>query len=68
MAGIHPKGRVGEDGVTRYYDPTKHAWITEKQIKDEQRANQITDFIIKIAYIVMGVGGFLFMLVVTFSG
>ena len=68
MAGIHPKGRVGEDGVTRYYDPTKHTWITEDQIKDEQRANQIIDLMYKITLIVIGGGGFLYMLVVTLSG
>ncbi|MFM2349716.1 MAG: hypothetical protein RIR04_682 [Pseudomonadota bacterium] len=36
MAGVHKKGRVGEDGVTRYYDPHKKLWVTEKQIHDEQ--------------------------------
>ena len=46
MAGVHKKGRVGEDGVTRYYDPHKKLWVTEKQIQDEQEANKIIDLIV----------------------
>jgi hypothetical protein len=66
MANIHSKGRVGDDGVTRYYDPNKHAWVTEKQIQEEQRANQIINLMNKAAYILVGCG-FLWMVIVTFS-
>ena len=67
MAGVHKKGRVGEDGVTRYYDPHKKLWVTEKQIQDEQEANKIIDLMIIFASVVICGGGFLWMLFVTFS-
>jgi len=33
MGGIHEKGKDFGDGITRYYDPSKHKWVTEKEIE-----------------------------------
>ncbi len=68
MAKVHKKGRVGEDGVTRYYDPSKHSWRTEKELQDEEFASQISDVMIISAAVVIVGGGFLWMIIMTFSG
>ena len=68
MAKVHKKGRVGEDGVTRYYDPSKHSWRTEKELQDEEFASKISDVMIISAAVVIVGGGFLWMIIMTFSG
>ena len=67
MAGIHPKGRVGEDGITRYYDPSKHAWVTVQDLKNEAKAAQIINIMTTVSAVILGGGGLLWMIVQTFS-
>jgi hypothetical protein len=67
MAHNHSKGKVGPDGVTRYYVPSQHAWLTRKQIEEQNKAAEQAD---KVASIVMPIvlgGAFLFMIIVTIS-
>lgn len=45
MAGRELRGKVFDDGVTRYYDPTKHSWLTKEQIEEENRGNEISNYI-----------------------
>jgi hypothetical protein len=55
------RGKIFDDGVTRYYDPTKHSWVTKEQIEEENRANEIADLIYKIgaaAVIIVTMYGF----------
>lgn len=61
------KGRVGPDGKTRYYNPSKHAWETRHEIEQEQKAQNAVNIMLIIAMIIIGGGGFLWMLVETFS-
>ena len=67
MAKVNKNGRVGEDGITRYYDPSKHSWRTEKELQDEEFASKIADWMIIPAGLVVSVGGILWMIIVTFS-
>jgi hypothetical protein len=59
---------VGEDGITRFYDPSKHSWRTEKELQDEEAASQILDVVTITAAVVLVGGGILWMVIVTFSG
>lgn len=67
MAGIHPKGRVGEDGITRYYNPHKHSWVTEQELKNEATAALIINVMVKVTAGILGGGGLLWMIIQTFS-
>lgn len=48
MADRQLRGKMFDDGVIRYYDPTKHSWITQEQIDEENKANEIADYIYKV--------------------
>ena len=68
MGGIHEKGKVFEDGITRYYDPSKHKWVTEKEIDQQNKSDEISSIMVIVAAVILGGGGFLWMLVATFGG
>jgi hypothetical protein len=68
MTKVHKKGRIGEDGVMRYYDPSKHSWRTEQEIKNEETASKISIVMITTATVVLGGGGLLWMLIMALSG
>ena len=67
MAYNHSKGKVGKDGVTRYYVPSKHAWETLEEIETQRKADENADSIASVVAIVAVGGGLLFMLIVTLS-
>ena len=35
MGGIHKNGKEFDDGIVRYYDPSKHKWVSEDEINQE---------------------------------
>lgn len=67
MPKHHTKGKVGPDGVVRFYVPSQHAWLTRDQIEQQNKAEEQAD---KVASILMPIvlgGAFLFMIVITLS-
>lgn len=66
MDGIHEKGKVFEDGITHYYDPSKHKWVTEKEIDQKNKSDEISSIMVIVAAVILG-GGFLWMLIQTFG-
>lgn len=67
MPKHHTKGKLGPDGVTRYYVPSQHAWLTRDQIEAQNKAAEQAE---KIASIVMPIvlgGAFLVMIIVGLS-
>ncbi|WP_173495668.1 MULTISPECIES: hypothetical protein [unclassified Aliiroseovarius] len=61
-------GRIGHDGKTRFYNPSKHAWQTQRELEEEQRAEKIANSMVTLAAVILGGGGFLWMLIMTFGG
>lgn len=67
MPNHHSKGKVGKDGITRYYVPSQHAWLTYKQIEEQNKAEKTADSMATVVTIVVGGGALLFMFIVTLS-
>lgn len=67
MPNHHSKGKVGKDGITRYYVSSQHAWLTYKQIEEQNKAEKTADSMATVVTIVVGGGALLFMFIVTLS-
>ncbi|CUH60252.1 hypothetical protein [Thalassobacter stenotrophicus] len=66
LGGIHEKGKKFDDGVTRYYDPAKHKWVTQDEIKHQSKLENASSVMVIVAAVVLGGGGFLWMVAQTF--
>lgn len=66
MSKISGRGKWCDDGVVRYYDASKHRWVTQNEIERERQAQGIINFFTVAAAIIVGGGGFLLMVVETF--
>lgn len=67
MGGIHKNGKEFDDGIVRYYDPSKHKWVSEDEINQENTAEKITSAIVIIGAAIICGGGFLYMVIETFG-
>ena len=67
MPDHHSKGKVGPDGVTRYYVPSQHAWLTHQEIEEQNKAEKTSDSVFTLLSIIVGGGALLYMLIVTLS-
>jgi hypothetical protein len=63
----YSKGKLGSDGVTRYYVPSQHAWKSLEQIAEEKKADETAVSIDTVVGIVVVVGALLFMVIVGLS-
>jgi hypothetical protein len=61
------KGKIGPDGETRYYNSSKHVWQTQYEIDQENKAQNAVNLLVIIATLILGGGGFLWMLVTTLT-
>ena len=67
MSNKHSKGKVGRDGVVRYYVPEQHAWRTLQEIEQQNKAFEQADKVASILIPILFVGVFLFMIIITIS-
>lgn len=67
MPNHHSKGKVGPDGVTRYYVPSQHAWLTYQEIEDQNKLEKTADSVFTVISILTVGGALLFMMIVTLS-
>jgi hypothetical protein len=47
------KGKVFDDGITRYYDPTKHSWLTREEVDRSNNAAQVETVIYVVGIAVL---------------
>jgi|GEM_PF-791708 len=66
LGGIHKKGKIFEDGVTRYYDPSRHKWVTQDEINHQSKLESASTVMVVVATVVLAGGGFLWMVAQTF--
>ena len=67
MPNKHSKGKVGRDGVVRYYVPEQHSWLTRQEIEQQNKATEKADNVMSALVPILFIGAFLFMLIVTIS-
>lgn len=53
MSDRQLRGKVFDDGVTRYYDPTKHSWVTREEIEKENKTNEVENYIYIIGFVLV---------------
>ncbi|APO85850.1 hypothetical protein A9199_06940 [Donghicola sp. JL3646] len=68
MAKNQTRGQIGSDGQIRYYNRSQHAWQTSYEIERDQKAQKIVNTMTTVAAVILGGGGFLWMLIMTFGG
>lgn len=64
MVKHHTKGKMGRDGVMRYYVPSQHTWLSMQEIEAQRKADDLGDKIHNIATVVVIVGALLAMLII----
>lgn len=67
MSNKHRKGKIGRDGIVRYYVPEQHSWRTRQEIEQHNKAAEQADKVASILMPILFVGVFLFMIIVTIS-
>lgn len=62
MSNRHLRGKVFDDGITRYYDPSKHSWLTRDEIEKSNNAAKVETTIYLVggaAVILVAIIGFI---------
>jgi hypothetical protein len=64
MVKHHTKGKMGRDGVMRYYVPSQHTWLSMQEIEAQRKAEELGDKIHNTVAVVVIVGAFIAMLII----